>query len=160
MISTQTQPAAAPDAGEPTAIVADKASELAALAWSEDDAPPAAAKKAAAPKPEPELTGHQLGRQPEGGAADAWPRQRGHDAGYLRRSVRIGSRFRRRSRGQNVATAGRFIMTLGSEATSTSTYAAADSGALVMPGMTSGSLTASTCHRQSGHIEVTRADRG
>ena len=48
-------------------------------------------------------------------------------------------------------------MTLDAETASASTYAAADSGALVMPGMTSGSLTASTCHRQSGHIEVTRA---
>jgi hypothetical protein len=36
-MSTQTQPAA-PDADEPTAIVADdKATELAALAWSDDD---------------------------------------------------------------------------------------------------------------------------
>jgi hypothetical protein len=65
MMSMQTQPAA-PDAGEPTVVVADdKATALARLAWSEDpdeDAPlPVAAKKAApkpvpkpAPKPEPE----------------------------------------------------------------------------------------------------------
>jgi hypothetical protein len=35
MMSTQTQPAA-PDPDEPTAIVANKATPLAALAWSED----------------------------------------------------------------------------------------------------------------------------
>jgi hypothetical protein len=64
-MSTQTQPAAAPDAGEPTAIVADdKATALAALAWSEDAEDYPAAEKKPAKKPEPERL-----HQPWG---DAW----------------------------------------------------------------------------------------
>jgi len=62
-MSTQTQPAAAepPDADEPTAIVADdKATALAALAWSEDAEDYPAAER----KPEPERL-----HQPWG---DAW----------------------------------------------------------------------------------------
>ncbi len=92
------------------------------------------------------LAGHPRGRQPEGGAADARPRQRRDDAGRVRRSVRIRPRCGGRKCGQNVATVGCFALIFDAENVSTSAYAGRHPRALVMPGMTSGHQPGAVVH--------------
>ena len=58
------------------------------------------------PKAHSRIPCDQLRCESQGGAADARPRQCGHDAGCVRRAFRLRSGLRGRECGQNVATAG------------------------------------------------------